>query len=164
MLKPLMEVIQDGKQFSPVLRDQIQALQDFMTPLKQVDMPTVELFGHGTYVRAISIPPDTYIVGHIHRYPCVNLVFGKCRVTSEAMGLQEIDGFHMFVSPGGTKRVIHTTSETMWATVHSNPDNKKKDSETMERLLTAESFDDVERYTAKDWKFLEDAQKVLDEL
>lgn len=143
MSKQPMGAPQVGNLSKPDLRDQIQALQDFSAPLEQVDMPPVELFGHGTYVRAVLNPADTLIVGHIHRYACVNLVFGKCRVNSETMGVQEIDGFHMFVSPAGTKRVVYAIDKTIWVTVHANPDNVPKDSDTMGELLTVKSFDEL---------------------
>ncbi len=115
-------------------RTEIEALEDHLVEMPQVEIPVVHRFAEGLYAREIVIPADTLMTGKVHKHEHVSImVSGDMTVLAED-GMKRITGYHVFVSPPGTKRVGYAHAETVWLTVHTNPDNLREP-EAVEAML-----------------------------
>lgn len=102
--------------------------------------PLKHIFTPGIYCREITLPKDVVVVGKIHRERHLNFISrGRVRVFTEDGGLEELIGPVTMVSEPGTKRTVLVLEETVWSTIHHNPDNET-DLEKLEELVIAPSF------------------------
>lgn len=86
--------------------------------------PLRHSFAPGIYIREITIPASTFIVGKIHKHMhCNMLMAGEVIVYTESTGWQHLIAPQVLMSAAGTKRVLYTLSEVWWATIHHNPTN-----------------------------------------
>lgn len=105
------------------------------------ECPVEHFFAEGVYVRQMLIPAGVALVGHIHRHPCVNIVLGDIEVASEE-GRKRIVGPATFASPAGIKRAGYALKDTLWTTIHANPDNER-DIDKLEAALIVDVYDKV---------------------
>lgn len=102
--------------------------------------PLEHFFGHGTYVRKMSVPAGTLFSGKRHRFDHVIVVVsGVIDVISEDKE-ERIEGPCIYVAEAGTKKLCLARSEVVWLNVHDNPDNKR-DIENIEERVIAPDFD-----------------------
>lgn len=121
------------------IRGDILALQAAMEPMPQVECPLKHHFAPGMYAREIFIPAGTVVVGKIHRHAHINIIQqGLVKVVTE-FGEQVYAGPHTFVSQPGTKRALVTLTDTIWTTIHTNP-NDHTDPELLEREIIAPDY------------------------
>lgn len=105
--------------------------------LAEPDCPLIHAFAPGVYGRQIFIPKDTLVVGKIHKHAHLNfLMQGKVLVATEE-GPKTYEAPLMMVSKAGTKRVVYTYTDTIWATVHLT---QQTDLEKIEDEIIAKSF------------------------
>lgn len=104
-------------------RAQIERLEGFMAQHDQVEMPPVHRYAEGLYAREITIPAGTLMTGRVHLFEHVSIMLrGDMTVLTE-QGMERVQGPKVFISPAGTKRVGYAHEETVWVTVHTNPDD-----------------------------------------
>jgi len=105
--------------------------------LPEPECPLIHAFAPGAYGRQIFIPKDTLVVGKIHKHAHLNfLMKGKVSVATEE-GPVLLEGPLMMVSKAGTKRVVYTHEDTIWATVHLTHET---DLEKIEAEIIAPSY------------------------
>lgn len=110
------------------IRSKIALMEEAMNMMQAdgvpgLDLPVKETFTDGVYIREMTIPADSLIVGKIHRHAHLNYIT-KGRVTVLTKdGLQDLEGPCSMISSAGTKRALYTHTETLWTTVHANPTN-----------------------------------------
>ncbi len=109
--------------------------------LTPFECPLMHFFAEGVYVRQMLIPAGVALVGHIHRQPCVNMVLGEIEVATED-GRKRIVGPITFASPAGVKRAGYAIRDTLWTTIHANPDNER-DIDKLEAALIVDVYDKV---------------------
>lgn len=98
-------------------RRAVIALQQDMSELPQVDCPLTHTFANGIYAREVIIPPDTIVIGKIHKHEHLNfLLRGEITVVTET-GCTRLTGPCTFVSPPNTKRAAITHTEVVWTNV-----------------------------------------------
>lgn len=121
-----------------------QMIRDLPSTLPPESCPVRHVFAPGVYVREMTIPEGTVLVGKIHRTEHINIISkGAIKVLSE-------DGVHVvtapctFVSKPGIKRVGYALDDTVWSTVHVT---NETDLSKIEREVIAEDFSDIELYT-----------------
>jgi hypothetical protein len=129
------------------IRAAIMRLQDALqtAPLRgsSEDAPVQHIFAPGTYCREITMAEGQVIVGRIHRHAHSNIISkGRCLVLTE-WGFQELSAPCIFNSEVGTKRVVLVLEDTVWTTVHANPDNETDEAVLLARL-SAEAYSDIE--------------------
>lgn len=135
----------DAPPSSDAFRRNVIALQDFMVGLPdkldlEKDCPVRHIFAPGVYLREMTIPKGTIIIGKIHRHAHPNIISaGKVRVVTET-GSHELTAPHTFVSEVGTKRVVYALEDTIWTTVHVTDET---DLEKIEEHVIAKSYDDL---------------------
>lgn len=134
--------IRDGiLEFEDMLRtcDEVMVGDNDVCPLKHS-------FSPGLYVREIFIPAGMVLTGKLHKHSHPNfLMKGKVKVFTEYEGMQVLEAPLSMISKAGTKRVIETTSDTVWVTVHLNPTNTQ-DLKELEKIVIADSYEEYERF------------------
>lgn len=112
--------------------------------------PLTHSFSDGMYVREIAIPKGRLIVGKIHKHDHPNfLLKGEVTVVTESEGRKRIKAPCSMISTAGTKRIVYTHEDTVWATVHSNPDNYT-DLSKLEEIVIAKNYDEFEKYIGEE--------------
>lgn len=107
--------------------------------------PLRHIFAPGVYAREITLPAGAILTGKIHKEEHLNFISkGRVHVYTEQDGLQEFVGPLTMVSKPGTKRVLHVLEETVWTTIHHNPENKT-DLLELEDLVIAPSYEAYEQ-------------------
>lgn len=103
---------------------------------------TTHTFAPGIYTREMRIPAGKMAAGKIHRFGHISIMSaGELLVFTED-GVVHLLAPATIVSKPGTKRVVFALQDTVWTTVHPNPDNET-DVATLEARYIAPSYDDV---------------------
>lgn len=104
-------------------REQIQRLESHIAELPQAVIETRHHFAHGLYAREIVIPEGCLLTGKVHAEEHLNIVSkGRIVVWTED-GMREVCAPFTMVSRPGTKRVGYAIEETVWTTIHANPED-----------------------------------------
>ena len=123
--------------------NRIKEHHDISTP----ECPLEHAFAPGAYGRQIFIPKDTLLVGKIHKHAHLNfLMQGTVSVATEE-GPVVYTAPRMMVSKAGTKRVVYTHEDTIWATVHLTHET---DLEKIEEEIIAPSYEAFDAFTDHD--------------
>lgn len=131
-----------------VLNESRELILSFEQALRRVEghavgdcFPLKHIFAPGVYAREITLPAGVILTGKVHKEEHLNFISkGRVHVYTEQDGLQEFVGPMTMVSKSGTKRVVHVLEETVWTTIHHNPENKT-DLLELEELVIAPSYD-----------------------
>lgn len=133
------------------IRGRIMKFEDDLRKCSAIraELPVVQYFCDGVYMRELHMPAGTLLTGKIHKRACLNIVLtGEVEVVTD-QGARIVRGPLVFESPGGIKRAGRVISDTIWITVHANPDDVERDSDAMVDLLTVPSFEALELYERK---------------
>ena len=102
----------------------VDAAEIAMLGMPQVEIPTVHHFGPEIYIREVTMPAGSVIIGHAHRSETTNqMLSGRIIVIDGDGTRREMVAPHQFVSPPGRK-VAYIVEETVWQNVWANPDNE----------------------------------------
>ena len=103
--------------------------------------PLTHRFAPGLYVREIVLPKGFVLTGKIHRHAHPYfLLRGEVLVVTEHGGREHLRAPLAAIAPPGTKRAIVVLAETVWVTVHANPDNTQ-DLQVLEDQLIAPDYE-----------------------
>lgn len=103
---------------SPATPAQIQELEARLLKLEQADVPLVERFAPGVYLREVFMAKDTFVIGHEHKTRHFNIVLsGRASVLMDGK-VCEIVGPCTFVSEPGVRKVLYIHEDMRWQTVH----------------------------------------------
>ncbi len=104
-------------------RNAIQALEETMAQFPQVEQPLTHHFQPGLYAREIFNPKGCLIVTKEHKEPNFSFIMrGKLQVMTEE-GTRTLAAPAFFKTHPGTKRVLYSLEDTVFVTVHPNPDD-----------------------------------------
>lgn len=104
-------------------REQIERLEAQMRMMEQLPIEPVHHFADGLYAREITIRAGTILTGKVHSTEHLNIVSqGRIAVWTED-GMKIVAAPCTLVSRPGTKRVGFALEDTVWTTIHANPDN-----------------------------------------
>jgi hypothetical protein len=110
-------------------------------------MPLKHIFTPGLYARELTVPADFSFVGKLHKTRHISFILsGHIKMFTENGGTEEVIGPVMLVTEPGTKRAVHVIDETVWVTVHANPDNET-DLQKLEDMIIAPSYEALEMLT-----------------
>lgn len=105
-------------------------------------------------MRQVFLPAGSQATGRIHKRPCLNVLLqGEIEVITD-QGVKLMVAPQVFESPAGVKRAVRAVTDTLWLTVHANPDNVEHDSDTMAHHLTVDSYDALLVESKKDAELL----------
>ena len=126
------------------IRANLDALEAQMKTYPQVEIVPRHYFADGLYAREITIPKGTLLTGKIHHFQHLNIISqGEITVLTE-QGPKRVKAPCTLVSPPGTKRLGYAHEETVWTTVHANPENLR-DTDQLEAVLVYESHASLEQ-------------------
>lgn len=108
-------------------------------------------------MREMFIPKHTILTGKIHRHAHLNIILrGDISVLTEH-GVRRITGPCTLQSSAGIKRAGFAHEDTVWITVHPNPDDER-DMDKLEARYIAPSFDALEDMTVEEDRLCRGAQ------
>ena len=114
----------------------IEKLEDGLFACEQPECPVRNLFAPDVYMREITMPADSVIIGHEHKTEHFNIVLkGKARVVQDDK-VEYIEAPCIFVSKAGVRKVLYIEEEMVWATVHPT---KETDLEKIEKETICKS-------------------------
>ena len=105
-------------------------------------LPLKHTFADGVYVRDLTIPKNSLVVGKIHKHKTVNILLkGEITVLTED-GVKRLKAPMYFTAPAGSKKVGFTHEDTVWLNIHPTKETDLVKIE--EEVITKQSFIDVE--------------------
>ena len=149
-------VITQSKTNKLAMRNTIKMFADKLATIEgvtygdNVNCPLTHTFSDGIYVREIFMPAGTVCVGKIHRHEHPNMLMkGRVTVVTEEGGITELQAPMSMISPAGTQRAVFVHEDTIWITIHHNPDNET-DIDKIEEFVIAKSYDELPDNTVKE--------------
>jgi len=107
--------------------------------------PLKHSFADGVYVRQMSMPEGTAVVGKIHKRDHVwFLLEGEISVATEERVEEYIAPCYV-TSSGGTKRVILALEDSIFVNIHPNPTNTE-DLVELDKYNVVTSYEEYEQY------------------
>lgn len=108
----------------------------------QIAIKTTHRFAPGVYVREIFIPKGSILVGKINKTEHLSMmVSGDITVCTEN-GKARLNGWNVFTTKPGLQRVGCAHEDTVWITIHRNPD-EESNIDTLEERLFAKTYEDA---------------------
>jgi len=106
-------------------RKSVERLEAHLLQFPEVEIKTEHRFAPGIYVRQVTIPAGVACTGAACKFDHLSvMVRGKMRVLADG-SMQDIEGYHEWIAAAGVKRVGVALEETVWFTVHPNPDDER---------------------------------------
>jgi quercetin dioxygenase-like cupin family protein len=100
------------------INSQIEAVEEQLLQLEQIDCPLVHRFAPNVYMREVTMPAGSFIIGHEHKTEHFNVVLtGKARVMIDGV-IEDIIAPCVFVSKPAVRKVLYIVEEMKWATIH----------------------------------------------
>jgi hypothetical protein len=107
-------------------RAMILRLQSEMGGIQTALPEPQHIFHDGWYERRLLVPAGMLIVGKIHRHDHpVGVIYGHALIVSE-FGRHEVFTGFVDASPAGVKRIVLAIEDTLFFTLHKNPDNTRE--------------------------------------
>lgn len=120
-------------------RDQIYRLEAALRSMPQTDCPVRNLFAAGLYMREMTLPAGTVIVGAVHKTEHVTIISkGRVQVVRPD-GMEEFTAPATFVSQPGAKNAVHVIEDSVWTTIHANPGDERDIDVLVERFTTSKN-------------------------
>lgn len=111
-------------------RQQIEALQNAMLQLPQVELPTDHYRADKMYCRVVYRPADTTITGKVHKKEHFYILAqGHIWVTDGMGPAIEYKDFAVIISHPGTKRAVYSVTDSICLTVHRSKKSKLEEIE-----------------------------------
>ena len=97
-----------------------EQLERLMNLEEEVKCPLKHTFSEGVYVREITMPTDTIVLGHEHTTTHLNIISkGSCVLADMDTGeLTDIIAPYTFESKAGVRKLLYIVEECVWSTVH----------------------------------------------
>jgi len=118
----------------------IAELEGKLLPYEQPECPVVHHFSPGVYVREITMPKDSIILGHRHKTKHLNIISkGKCKLSDiDTKEVTIIEAPCTFESLPGVRKLLYIIEECVWSTVHvtDSTDFKEIEEEVIEKSST----------------------------
>ena len=91
-------------------------------------------FSAGVYIRELTMPADSYILGHKHATTHMNIISkGSCMLSDIETGeITRIEAPCTFESTAGVQKFLYIIEECVWSTVHVT---NETDIDTLEKQL-----------------------------
>ncbi|MEY4761259.1 MAG: Rhodoferax phage [Pseudomonadota bacterium] len=114
----------------------VERLEGAMLQLPQADCPVVHHFGPGIYIREVTLPADTFAIGHEQRFEHLNImVKGAVAIVGEGGDLKVLRAPLIYVGKPGRK-VGYIIEETVWQNIYATTE---RDIDKLESMLLIKS-------------------------
>ena len=123
--------------------EKLFVIEAALKQMPQVEAPLRHCFGNKVYVREMTAPKGSVIIGKMHKFKQVNIVVkGDISVLTED-GWKRMKSGEMFESPAGIKRAGFTHEDTVWTTICGTEETEV---EKAEDELTIGSYQEFLQY------------------
>ena len=123
--------------------EKLFVIEAALKQMPQVEVPLRHCFGNKVYVREMTAPKGSILIGKMHKFKQVNIVIkGDISVLTED-GWKRLKSGDMFESPAGVKRALVTHEETVWTTICGT---EETDVDKVEDELTIGSYQEFLQY------------------
>jgi hypothetical protein len=109
-------------------RNNVQALENIMRTMPQMELQTDHYFADGMYARVLFRPAGTLIVGKVHKKEHFYIVAKGC----VQIGKEVLHAGTVLVSQPGTKRAVLALEDSICLTVHRT---KKRNLDKIEKQM-----------------------------
>ena len=96
----------------------VEEVEAAMLNLPQAACVTVHRFGPGIYIREITMPAGSLVIGHSHKYPHTNVVLKGTAIVQLNGDMQTIVAPSIFVSDPGRK-MLYIVEECVWQNIYA---------------------------------------------
>ena len=128
------------------VNDQIENLERELLNLPQVECPLKHNFAPGVYMREITMPTGSLIIGHEHLTEHFNVVLtGKARVMIDGV-IEDLVAPCYFISKPNVRKVLYIVEEMKFATIHPTDETSV---EVLENTLIRKSNSFIKHEEAK---------------
>lgn len=103
---------------------------------------TIHHFAPGIYMRELRIPKGICLTGKIHKTEHLNILSQGVLTVWTEDGMKTLMASTVIKSMPGIKRAGFAHEDSVWITVHLNPE-EDRDPEKIEDRLIAKTFDEV---------------------
>lgn len=104
--------------------------------------PLNHLFTDGVYIRQIFLPAGTLATSSIHKKSyCSFILTGRVAIFSDYDGESYVEAPKVVIAPAGVKRVVYAISDTVWCTVHANPD-EIRDPDELRKMCVVDTYEE----------------------
>lgn len=128
--------------------NRIEEIEKKMLNEPQVEVPLHHAFAPNVYLRQVTMPKGTVVIGHQHKTEHFNIVMsGKATVFIDGK-LEEIVAPSIFKSSANVRKILFIHETMIWATVHPTDEtdiNKLED----ELIVKSQSFQEYQIDVAK---------------
>ena len=126
------------------MRAKIMKLESAMMamPEHHIECKVTHHFADGVYMRELLIPKGCCLTGKIHKTEHMNILSqGEMTVWTES-GMKRLSASTVIKSLPGIKRVGFAHEDSIWITVHHNPEGEK-DLDKLEEMIIAKTFEEA---------------------
>lgn len=117
-----------------------QRLQDAMAELPQVECPVRNHFAPGIYMREMTIPAGTCVVGAVHKTEHLSILSkGILHITTEEGVIEMVAPYTLHSYPG-IKRAVYAVTDCVFTTIHPTTET---DLDKLCELLTDTTSDQL---------------------
>lgn len=121
---------------------------DNIDGLEPIDINSPEhlkhYFANGAYVREMSLPANTVVVGRIHKHETINILLeGEITIIDENGSRTDLKAPHIFIAPAGNQKAAITRTPVRW--LNSWACDTIDPDEAVE-LLTCETVEEYNRF------------------
>lgn len=104
----------------------------------EIECPLVHRFAPGVYMREVTMPAGTYVIGHEHLTEHGNVVLSGRALVSMNGEVAEVVAPQVFTSPAGLRKILIILEEMRFMTIHPNPADER-DIDTLEAIFVRKS-------------------------
>lgn len=127
------------------MRENVLRLEQALLAREHLDIDslTTHRFADGLYSRQLLIPAGHCAVGKIHKREHFTFILSGTVVVLTDEGPVEMSAPQVIVTKPGTKRAVYAVTDSVWVTVHVNPENER-DMDKLEHFHIAPTFESLE--------------------
>ena len=124
----------DELEVKKVTHDRICEFQTVIEKLPQIEVPLKHRFLDGLYSREVTMPKGSIVVSKTHNLENLTIISqGECVELTEGHEVRRLKAPCTMISEPGIKRALYMLEDTVWTTVHQNPENTR-DIKELEQL------------------------------
>ena len=124
----------DELEVKKVTHDRICEFQTVIEKLPQIEVPLKHRFLDGLYSREVTMPKGSIVVSKTHNLENLTIISqGECVELTEGHEVRYLKAPCTMISEPGIKRALYMLEDTVWTTVHQNPENTR-DIKELEQL------------------------------
>lgn len=135
-------------------RERVIRLEGEMKKLPQVQCRLVHRFARGLYLRELHIPAGVLSTGKIHKHAHIGILLQGVRDMLIDGELRTVTAPCTLTIAPGEKLACYTWEDSIYVTVHANPDDER-DIGKLEARYVCDTEDDYRLFAAEHLKVIE---------